>query len=101
MRLTQQHADILKTIAADVFVTPASSQWFGSRTDDTRPAGYRDSCVKGLNQTLDQTLEAKFRFLVKAKQTLGEQRTELVFAPEVGQEQQPIQRIAEQTAIAL
>ena len=84
-----------------MFGTPASLQWYVSRTDDTRPDGYRDLCVQGFNQTLDQTLDAKLRFLVKAKQTFGEQRTDLVFAPEVGQEQQPIQRIAEQTAIAL
>ncbi|MBD9358421.1 hypothetical protein [Methylomonas albis] len=57
--------------------------------------------VKGFNQNLEKTLDAKLRYLVKAKRALGEQRIGLVFAPAMGQEQQPIQRIAEQTAIPL
>ncbi|MDX8127141.1 nucleotidyltransferase domain-containing protein [Methylomonas sp. OY6] len=101
MRLTPQQADILKCIAADVFGTQASLQLFGSRTDDTRRGGDIDLYVKGFNQNLEKTLDAKLRFLVKAKQALGDQRIDLVFAPAEGREQLPIQRVAEQTAIPL
>lgn len=58
-------------------------------------------CVKGFNQNLEKTLVAKLRFQVNAKQALGEQRLDLVFAPAIGEEQKPIQRIAKQTAIPL
>jgi len=101
MRITQQQADILKSIAAGVCGTQANAQLFGSRTDDTICDGDIDFYVKGFNQSLEKTLDAKLSFPVKAKQTLGEQRIDLVFAPAVGQEQQPIQHIAEQTAIPI
>ncbi|WP_155931126.1 hypothetical protein [Methylomonas sp. 11b] len=50
---------------------------------------------------MKKPLVAKLRFLVKAKQALGEQRLDLVFAPAIGEEQKPIKRIAKQTAIPL
>jgi predicted nucleotidyltransferase len=89
VRITQQQADILKSIAADVFGVQASLQLFGSRTDDARRGRDIDLYVKGFNQNQEKALDAKLRFLVKAKRVLGEQRINLVFAPAMGQRNSP------------
>jgi hypothetical protein len=57
MRLTQQQADILNSIAADVFGAQASLQLFGSRRDETRRGGDTDLYVKGFNQNLGCQIE--------------------------------------------
>ncbi|AMK76461.1 MULTISPECIES: hypothetical protein [Methylomonas] len=101
MRITQQQADSLKNIAADVFGTQARLQLFSSRTDDTQLGGDIDLYAAGFNQNLEKTLGVNMRSLVKAKLPLGDQRIDLVFSLDVEQEQQPIRRIAEQTAIPL
>jgi hypothetical protein len=101
MRLNQKQADTLKNIAVEVFGRNAQLWLFGSRTDDTRRGGDIDLYVTGFNQSLEKCLDAKLRFLVKAKQALGDQRIDIVFAPQPGETQQPIHRVAEQTGIAL
>ena len=101
MRITQQQADTLKRIAADVFGPQARLRLFGSRTDDSRRGGDIDLYVSGLAQSPKEMLDAKLQFLIKAKLALGDQRIDLVLATPAGQEPLPIQRIAEQTGIPL
>lgn len=101
MRMTQQQADALKRIVADVFGPQARLQLFGSRADDNRRGGDIDLYVSGFAQSPEEMLDAKLQFLIKAKQALGEQRIDLIFAAPAGQEPLPIQRIAEQTGIPL
>lgn len=50
---------------------------------------------------LEPQLDAKLRFLVKAKQRLGERRIDPVFAPLPGQPVLPIQRMVEDTGVPL
>lgn len=101
MRLNQQQADTLKRIAVEVFGNDAQLWLFGSRADDARRGGDIDLYVTGFNQSLEKCLDAKLWFLVKAKQALGDQRIDLVFAPSPGQMPLPIQQEAELTGIAL
>ena len=101
MRLTSRQIEGLKHIAAEVFGPQARISLFGSRIDDQRRGGDIDLYVTGLALTADAQLDAKLKFLVKAKQQLGEQRIDLVFAPAPGQTVQPIHRIAETTGVPL
>lgn len=101
MRLTPRQIERLKHIAAEVFGPQARISLFGSRTDDRRRGGDIDLYVTGIALTADAQLDAKLRFLVKAKQQLGDQRIDLVFAPSPGQAMQPIQHVAETTGVPL
>lgn len=101
MRLTPQQIESLKRIATEVFGPQVGISLFGSRADDQRRGGDIDLYVTGLALTPDAQLDAKLKFLVKAKQQLGEQRIDLVFAPMPGQAVQPIHRIAETTGVPL
>ena len=101
MRLNPAQVDTLKRIAAEVFGTQAGLMLFGSRADDTRRGGDIDLYVTGVNEPLRQLLDEKLLFLVKAKQALGDQRIDLVFAPAPHQQYLPIHREAERTGIAL
>lgn len=101
MRISQQQAETLKRVAAEVFGSQAGLLVFGSRVEDARRGGDIDLYVTGFNQSLEKTLDAELRFLVKAKQALGEQRIDVVFAPQPKQAPLPIQRMTEQTVIPL
>lgn len=101
MRLTPQQIESLKQVAAEVFGSQAQIRLFGSRVDDQRRGGDIDLYVTGIALPLEAQLDAKLRFLVKAKQRLGERRIDLVFAPLSGQPVLPIQRMAEDTGVPL
>ncbi|QXP84038.1 nucleotidyltransferase domain-containing protein [Methylococcus sp. Mc7] len=101
MRLTDVQTAILKRVAAEVFGPQARLYLFGSHTDDSLRGGDIDLYVTGLSGTLDELLNAKLHFLVKAKRQLGDRRIDLVFAPAPGQAPLPIQRRAAQTGIPL
>lgn len=101
MRLTSRQIEDLKHIAAEVFGPRARISLFGSRIDDQRRGGDIDLYVSGTQLSLEEQLDAKLRFLVKAKQQLGDQRIDLVFAPAGGQAVLPIHRMAEETGVLL
>lgn len=101
MRLTSQQIESLKQVAAEVFGPQAQICLFGSRADDHRRGGDIDLYVSGVVLSMDAQLDAKLRFLVKAKRLLGERRIDLVFAPMPGQPVLPIQRIARETGVPL
>lgn len=101
MRLTPHQITVLKEVGLEVFGPQARLHLFGSRTDDTQKGGDIDLYVTGVHDTVAGMLEGKIRFLVRAKQQLGERRIDLVFAPADGKTQEPIQRIASETGIAL
>jgi predicted nucleotidyltransferase len=101
MRLSPRQISSLKHIAAEVFGGDAQICLFGSRVDDQRRGGDIDLYVTGISLTLEAQLDAKLRFLVKAKKELGDQRIDLVFAPMPGQAVQPIHHIAEETGVPL
>lgn len=101
MRMSQPQIDTLKRIAAEVFGPQAGLKVFGSRTDDSRRGGDIDLYVTGVDEPLGKLLDEKLLFLVKAKQALGEQRIDLIFAPATHQPRLPIHNEAERTGIAL
>ena len=101
MRLTRPQIESLKHIAAEVFGSQVQVCLFGSRVEDQRRGGDIDLYVSGFNFPAEAQLDAKLKFLVKAKLQLGDQRIDLVFAPSPGQPVQPIQRMAEKTAVPL
>lgn len=101
MRLTARQIERLKHIATEIFGSRACISLFGSRADDQQRGGDIDLYVSGTELSLEQQLDAKLRFLVKAKQALGDQRIDLIFAPVPGQAEQPIQRIAAATGVPL
>ncbi|MFN7641335.1 MAG: nucleotidyltransferase domain-containing protein [bacterium] len=101
MRLTPRQIESLKRTAAEVFGAQARISLFGSRVDDQRRGGDIDLYVSGAQLSLEDQVDAKLRFLVKAKQELGDQRIDLVFAPLGGQAVLPIHRMAEETGVLL
>ena len=101
MRLSTVQIETLKRIAAEVFGPQAGLMLFGSRADDTLRGGDIDLYVSGADAPLGQRLDEKLLFLVKAKQALGDQRIDVVFAPTPHQQHLPIHREAERTGIVL
>ena len=101
MRLNQVQVETLKRIAAEVFGPQAGLMVFGSRADDTRRGGDIDLYVTGMDEPMGKLLDAKLLFLVKAKQALGDQRMDVVFAPAPHQKRLPIHQEAERTGIPL
>ena len=101
MRLTPYQIEALKSTAKEVFGPRSTLLLFGSRTDDSQRGGDIDLCVTGYHCSADEQLEAKLRFLVKAKQKIGEQRIDLIFIPPSNRSPKPIYRVAQQTGILL
>lgn len=101
MRFNNMQIKILKQIAAEVFGPQVRLLLFGSRTDNLRRGGDIDLYVTGLTLTGEDAFNAKLVFLVKAKQKLGDQRIDVIIAPEPGQVPSSIHRLAEQTGILL
>lgn len=101
MRLTQHQIENLKRTATEVFGPQAGLVLFGSRIDDSLRGGDIDLYITGFDRPVEQQLEAKLLFLAKVKQKMGEQRIDLVFAPQPHQTILPIHRIAAQTGITL
>lgn len=101
MRLTPREIEVLKEVAAEVFGPRARLFLFGSRLDDARRGGDIDLYVTGFARPVAEQLDAKLQFLVKAKERLGEQRIDIVFAAGSGESLTPIQQIAEKTGVPL
>jgi predicted nucleotidyltransferase len=101
MRLTPHQINTLKCLSREVFGSEVRLFLFGSRADDHRSGGDIDLYVMGFKGDFNQQLDAKIKFLTKAKLELGDQRIDVIFAPLPGQPRTPIQRIAEETGIAL
>ncbi len=101
MRLTQFQIATLKQVAGEVFGSEIQLYLFGSRVDDQRAGGDIDLYVVGFNRSIEQQVDAKISFLAKVKMVLGEQRVDLVFAPQEGQPHLPIHQQAELTGVLL
>ncbi|WP_176374249.1 nucleotidyltransferase domain-containing protein [Desulfuromonas acetexigens] len=101
MRLTPREIEVLKEVAAEVFGPQVRLFLFGSRLDDARRGGDVDLYVTGFVRPLAEQLDAKLQFLVKAKERLGEQRIDVVFAAGSGESLTPIQQMAEKTGVPL
>lgn len=102
MRLTAAQIAALKRAAAQVFGPQARLLLFGSRVDDARRGGDIDLYVRdAAQQSADDRLDAKLRFLAKAKRELGERRIDVVFAPLSPEQRSSIDGMAEETGVLL
>lgn len=101
MRLSPDQIQAIKTTAHDVLGEEVQVLLFGSRVDDCRKGGDIDLYIQGLQLDLQAQQLAKIRFLVKLKQAIGDQRIDVVFAPNPGQPVLPIHQSAQTTGIAL
>ena len=101
MRLTPREIEVLKEVAAEVFGPQVRLFLFGSRLDDARRGGDIDLYVAGFTRPVAEQLDAKLQFLVKAKERLGEQRIDIVFAAGSGESLTPSQQMAEKTGVPL
>ena len=101
MRLTPRQIEVLKEVGAEVFGPHARLYLFGSRLDEARRGGDIDLYVTGFARPVAEQLDAKLRFLVKAKELLGEQRIDVVFAAGPAESLTPIQQMAEKTGVPL
>lgn len=101
MRLTPYQVEALKCTAEEVFGPRSKLLLFRSRTDGSQRGGDIDLCVTGYYCSADEQLEAKLRFLVRAKRKIGERRIDLIFIPPPKRSPKPIHRVAQQTGILL
>ncbi len=101
MRLTQHQIAVFKELSTEIFGTQAQLYLFGSRVDEQKAGGDIDLYITGFNGELKDQIDAKIRFLAKAKLSIGEQRIDIVFAPQPGTNHAPIHHMAEQTGVLL
>jgi hypothetical protein len=101
VRLTPRQIEVLKEVGAEVFGPQARLFLFGSRLDDARRGGDIDLYVTEFVRPLAEQLDVKLQFLVKAKERLGEQRIDIVFAVGPGEALTPVQQMAEKTGVQL
>lgn len=101
MRLTPDQVQAIKTTAHDVLGEGVQVRLFGSRVDDNRKGGDIDLYIQGLQLDLQAQQLAKARFLARLKQSIGEQRIDVVFEPSPGQPVLPVHQSAQNTGIAL
>lgn len=94
MRLSQQQADIITTLAKDIFGTDAVIKLFGSRTDDSKHGGDIDLFIE-LQKPIQQPVLASARLEAKLMLALGLQKIDvIVSAPNLAKS--PIHSIASQ-----
>ena len=101
MRLSPDQIQAIKTAAYDVLGEGVQVLLFGSRVDDSRKGGDIDLYIQGLQLDLQAQQLAKARFLAKLKQAIGEQRIDVVFAPNPGEPMLPVHQSAQSTGVAL
>lgn len=101
MRIMEKERQIIKEVSREVFGPGVKVLLFGSRTDDSRSGGDIDLYVQGVRGSVDERVQARILFLCRVKAAIGEQRIDVVLAPQKGEEVLPIHKIAEQTGVAL
>jgi hypothetical protein len=74
---------------------------FGSQVDDSCKGGDIDLYIQGLRLDLQAQQLAKARFLAKLKQAIGEQRIDVVFAPNSGEPMLLLYQLAQSTGVVL
>ncbi len=74
---------------------------FGSRTDDKKHGGDIDLYIETDLKDIDKLLEAKYRFLGRLKQQIGDQRIDVALNYPSRQIPPAIWKVARQTGIEL
>jgi len=101
MRLTTQQVTAIKQSAAECFGDGALVYLFGSRLDDNGRGGDIDLYVETDRDDIARVLEAKYNFLAKLKQRIGDQRIDVVVNHPARRSPPPIVAIAKRTGVRL
>ncbi len=101
MRLTTQQVAAIRQIAAECFGDEALIYLFGSRLDDSGRGGDIDLYVETEECEIARVLKAKYDFLAKLKQRIGDQRVDVVVNYPSRRAPPPIVAIAKRTGVRL
>ena len=89
MRLTTPQIEAIKQEAEHFFGAGAQVWLFGSRVDDTKKGGDIDLYLRPTVNDASQLAKARFAFLARLKQRIGDQKIDLVLQ-RAGDEDLPI-----------
>ncbi|NPA39332.1 MAG: nucleotidyltransferase domain-containing protein [Thermodesulfobacteria bacterium] len=84
MRLSKEEITVIKKLALEIFGKDARVWIFGSRVDPNLKGGDIDIYIEVSDA--EDLLEKKLDYLVKLKDTIGEQKIDLVVKPKGCQE---------------
>ena len=101
MRLSPEQIYAIKHLAAECFGDRTVVYLFGSRVDDNKRGGDIDLYVETDEPDLAVILDAKYDFLAKLKQRIGDQRIDVVVNFPTRRQRPPIIDIAKRTGIRL
>jgi predicted nucleotidyltransferase len=101
MRLTTQQVTAIKQITAECFGDGALVYLFGSRLDDKHRGGDIDLYIETEQDDAAKVLEAKYNFLAKLKQRIGDQRIDIVVSYPARRRLPSIIAIAKRTGVRL
>ena len=100
MRLTPPQIEAIKQEAEHYF-GPGVEVWlFGSRVDDSKKGGDIDLYLRPIVNDAAQLAKARFTFLARLKQRIGDQKIDLVLQ-RAGDEDLPIHVQAKQQGVKL
>lgn len=77
MRLSQQQANIINTLAKEIFGPDANVKLFGSRADDTKQGGDIDLFIE-LQHPIEQPVMASARLEARLMLALGLQKIDVI-----------------------
>ena len=100
MRLSAEQIKAIKQETEHFFGAQAEVWLFGSRVDDAQRGGDIDLYVLPGTSDADQLAMARFSFLARLKQRIGDQKIDLVLQ-RVGDEDLPIHVQAKQQGVRL
>lgn len=101
MRLSNQQVSAIKDIAAECFGDGVRVYLFGSRVNDNDRGGDIDLYIELDEGELAAVLAAKYEFLARLKQRIGDQRIDVVVNSPARRHPPPVVAIAKQTGIRL
>jgi predicted nucleotidyltransferase len=101
MRLDDTQLTAVRQCATECFGKDARVWLFGSRTDDAARGGDIDLLVEVASGDLVEALRAKYDFLARLKQRIGDQRIDVVVSTAGRMPTPPIVEVAKSTGIRL
>jgi len=100
MRLSSSQIEAIKQETEHFFGAQAEVWLFGSRVDDMAKGGDIDLYVRPMTSDAAQLVDARFAFLARLKQRIGDQKIDLVLQ-RTGGEELPIHAQAKQHGVRL
>lgn len=101
IRLTTEEINSIKTIFIKYFSNQDHLWIFGSRVDPTQRGGDIDLYIESNNNSISSILDQKIKFLVDIKNTIGEQKIDVIINIKSLNKDLPIYEEAKNTGIML